>query len=372
MATAAKKTASKAVTATTADKTSVPAKKAAVKRITRSTPASQTGLVNDPAGARAKSLMETKIEVNDPLAVKAVPVNDPLAKVATPSTAKRITRTSTRKAAAPVNAQELADKLKAGASDKPVVPATAEELKNTPRGHRVKRAVGTTKTAKPADAAAVVRSTPAKKVPAPVVGAVKSDIAPAAKKAIKKAADALNAPAKRVIDVTAKKTVATKKPARRVIDVSPKKVKDVDAEVKLNKDLLARFDALVLEIRAAGGKLNGDLQLSALIFNYRDSIVTKPRDLVARKKAIMQDINRVLDRAKEYDLWPIINRGPDGTIVELIPFDKDGAMVSIRAEAGISIKKRVKALVDEAAKHGWVLAVPIEAGKPVIKLYEVK
>jgi DNA-binding protein HU-beta len=304
--------------AKTADKTSVPVKKPAVKRVTRATPASQTGLVNDPAGAAAKAVVTAqKIDIpadkpapksraakKQALFDKANAVPDPAAKVATPSTVKRVSRSNKRALVK--------------------LPADTEQK------------------------AAEVRATPAKKVAKPKVDAVKSDIAPAAKKAIKKAADALKAPVKPA--EAAKKAPAKKAAAKRVkptgeltqeqtqmradltfeatqliakaaaegfvieighnaamndgevstseisvltkqtaqhfaaekaqpkvteaINASPALIKSLTAtdEAKKNLDLLNRFDALVKEIRAAGGKLNGDLQLAALIFNYRDPI----------------------------------------------------------------------------------------------------
>jgi DNA-binding protein HU-beta len=340
--------------AKTADKTSVPVKKPAVKRVTRATPASQTGLVNDPAGAAAKAVVTAqKIDIpadkpapksraakKQALFDKANAVPDPAAKVATPSTVKRVSRSNKRALVK--------------------LPADTEQK------------------------AAEVRATPAKKVAKPKVDAVKSDIAPAAKKAIKKAADALKAPVKPA--EAAKKAPAKKAAAKRVkptgeltqeqtqmradltfeatqliakaaaegfvieighnaamndgevstseisvltkqtaqhfaaekaqpkvteaINASPALIKSLTAtdEAKKNLDLLNRFDALVKEIRAAGGKLNGDLQLSALIFNYREPV-------------------------------------------------KEAKTASDRADAGIELKKRGRALADDAKKQGWELSI---------------
>jgi hypothetical protein len=379
--------------AKTADKTSVPVKKPAVKRVTRATPASQTGLVNDPAGAAAKAVVTAqKIDIpadkpapksraakKQALFDKANAVPDPAAKVATPSTVKRVSR-SNKNAKTPNSSISGAHVPFPGDSSdvKVATPATVKRVSRSNKRALVKLPADTEQKA------AEVRATPAKKVAKPKVDAVKSDIAPAAKKAIKKAADALKAPVKPA--EAAKKAPAKKAAAKRVkptgeltqaqtqmradltfeatqlitkaaaegfvieighnaamndgevstseisvltkqtaqhfaaekaqpkvteaINASPALIKSLTAtdEAKKNLDLLNRFDALVKEIRAAGGKLNGDLQLSALIFNYREPV-------------------------------------------------KEAKTASDRADAGIELKKRGRALADDAKKQGWELSI---------------
>lgn len=351
---AAKDKLPKPALAQTADKTSVPVKKPATKRATRATPASQTGLVNDPAGAAAKAVVTTqKIDIpadkpapkgraakKQALFDKANAVPDPAAKVATPTTVKRVSR-SNKNAKTPNSSISGAHLPSVKAPlEKSITERVADDIRATPAK----------KVAKP-KVPSYNRSGPTAKggmIPPPLPLRALGDIAPAAKKAIKKAADALKAPvkpaeatkkapakkaaAKRVkptgeltqaqtqmradltfeatqliakaaaegfvieighnaamndgevstseISVLTKQTVqhfAAEKAQPKVteaINASPALVKSLTAtdEAKKNVDLLNRFDALVKEIRAAGGKLNGDLQLAALIFNYRDPI----------------------------------------------------------------------------------------------------
>lgn len=298
---AAKDKLPKPALAQTADKTSVPVKKPATKRATRATPASQTGLVNDPAGAAAKAVVTTqKIDIpadkpapkgraakKQALFDKANAVPDPAAKVATPSTVKRVSR-SNKIAKTPNSSISGAHLPSVKAPlEKSITERVADDIRATPAK----------KVAKP-KVPSYNRSGPTAKdgmIPPPLPLRALGDIAPAAKKAIKKAADALKAP------------------------VLPKTEVSVTEEAKNAHALMEEFDAVVKKIRAAGGGLNGDMTIGGVVFKYRETPAKKPTKAQLKAKH-MSAISRLIDDAKQDGLYPSIIPSSTGTLIKLEPF----------------------------------------------------
>ncbi len=307
--------------------------KPTVKRIPRAKK------VADPLAVSAKPAV-------DPLAVKT-DVPDPLAKVATPSTAKRITRR--RK---PVDGS--VKDMKTGFDPKSATPPA--DFKET------------------LDTAVAARKTAKKKAVASKTTPTATGLSPKAVEAIEKAKKAMDAePPKAAAKKSAVKRVAKPTPAageksaggsspfftpaqrkireelfddaRALVEKAKKNgfmvritkpaVEGFDHETSIQTtestkraevpaSLLQRFDALYKEIVAAGGKVVGDLILDGVVFKYNPDAparasartprgAVRPATKTVLKKELEVAVQTLMDKAKDYGFYLDIANTADGT-----------------------------------------------------------
>lgn len=87
--------------------------------------------------------------------------------------------------------------------------------------------------------------------------------------------------------------------------------------------------------------------------------------------AVNSEMTKQLGTLPNATLFPFpLPVGGAATVVKKAAAKKSATAVKSKAQLKADITKRAKALIAEAKKAGWVLSIPLEAGKPVVKLYE--